>query len=256
MPFSCFSFFSNSAKKDLVRENLTPQRAQRIAAEVAERKLIRLKSVISRARQGCENENQNSQQGGPWETANEVPNHDAHRLDPPRGGDRERFCLSLSEATSPNMNLWWPNCKQSESNFARTYWYRLPENRQWSLVVGRWQRPKSSEVGRNACTAFRQRKPSTQTGLENTGLDGSMNTSLICHPERSQEYVYLRGRAATGCSALRGHRNNNRVRGELPSSRPIEGERRFPGLVSIGREAFEGSGDLVEVAELQAAGAA
>jgi len=48
--------------------------------------------------QGRESENQNSQQGGPGQAANDMPNHKAHRVDPPRGGNREWiFETSLRE---------------------------------------------------------------------------------------------------------------------------------------------------------------
>jgi hypothetical protein len=39
--------------------------------------------------QCCKSEYQNSKQGGPGQAANDMPNHKAHRVDPPRGGNRE-----------------------------------------------------------------------------------------------------------------------------------------------------------------------
>ena len=39
--------------------------------------------------QCCEGEDQNSKQGGPGQAANDMPHHNAHRVDPPRGGNRE-----------------------------------------------------------------------------------------------------------------------------------------------------------------------
>jgi hypothetical protein len=41
------------------------------------------------ARQRCKQKYQNPEKGRPWEAAKHVPDHNAHRLDPPRGGDRE-----------------------------------------------------------------------------------------------------------------------------------------------------------------------
>jgi hypothetical protein len=43
----------------------------------------------SGARQRRKQKYQNSEKGRPGEAAKHVPDHDAHRLDPPRGGDRE-----------------------------------------------------------------------------------------------------------------------------------------------------------------------
>jgi len=47
--------------------------------------LIALLSSGNRA----EEKNKNSQQDGPGQASHDLPGHDAHRLDPPRGGDRE-----------------------------------------------------------------------------------------------------------------------------------------------------------------------
>jgi len=41
------------------------------------------------ASQCRQSEDQNSKQGGPGQAANDMPNHKAHRVDPPRGGNRE-----------------------------------------------------------------------------------------------------------------------------------------------------------------------
>ena len=41
------------------------------------------------AGEGGEEEEDDSNQGWARETPQDMPNHDAHRSDPPRGGDRE-----------------------------------------------------------------------------------------------------------------------------------------------------------------------
>jgi hypothetical protein len=43
----------------------------------------------SGSRDGGEDEDQEAKDGGPREASQYVPDHDAHRANPPRGGDRE-----------------------------------------------------------------------------------------------------------------------------------------------------------------------
>ena len=48
-----------------------------------------LNLLQSGARQGGQQKYQDTEKGGPWKAPDYMPNNDAHRPNPPRGGDRE-----------------------------------------------------------------------------------------------------------------------------------------------------------------------